>query len=208
MWAGVPKSGSPRAKSRTSRPCAFNRLASAPIASVAEGAIWELVGSIVLITLWLFLAVTTWRLIVPILMTLALGLALTVLFAAAAVGTLNLVSVGFGVLFVGIAVDFAIQFSVRYRERRFEVGDLAEALRRTGARTGVQILIASCATAAGFLAFVPTDFVGVAELGLIAGVGMLIAFVCTMTFLPAAIALLLRTLSRAEAQRLAGNPKN
>ncbi|MBV8870274.1 MAG: MMPL family transporter, partial [Acetobacteraceae bacterium] len=164
-------------------------LADEEFASVAEGAIWELVGSIVLITLWLFLAVTTWRLIVPILMTLALGLALTVLFAAAAVGTLNLVSVGFGVLFVGIAVDFAIQFSVRYRERRFEVGDLAEALRRTGARTGVQILIASCATAAGFLAFVPTDFVGVAELGLIAGVGMLIAFVCTMTFLPAAIAL-------------------
>jgi uncharacterized protein len=164
-------------------------LADEEFATVAEGAVWGLVGSVVLITLWLFLAVTTWRLIVPILMTLALGLSLTLLFAAAAVGTLNLVSVGFGVLFVGIAVDFAIQFAVRYRERRFEFSDLAEALRRTGARTGVQILIASIATAAGFLAFVPTDFVGVAELGLIAGVGMLIAFVCTMTFLPAAIAL-------------------
>ncbi len=164
-------------------------LSDEEFASVAEGAVWGLAGSIVLITLWLFLAVTTWRLIVPILLTLVLGLSLTLLFAAAAVGTLNLVSVGFGVLFVGIAVDFAIQFAVRYRERRYEVGDLAEALRRTGARTGVQILIASVATAAGFLAFVPTDFVGVAELGLIAGVGMLIAFVCTMTFLPAAIAL-------------------
>ncbi len=164
-------------------------LADEEFASVAEGTVWGLVGSVVLITVWLFLAVTTWRLIVPILMTLALGLSLTLLFAAAAVGTLNLVSVGFGVLFVGIAVDFAIQFAVRYRGRRYEVGDLAEALRRTGARTGVQILIASIATAAGFLAFVPTSFVGVAELGLIAGVGMLIAFVCTMTFLPAAIAL-------------------
>jgi uncharacterized protein len=164
-------------------------LADEEFASVAEGAVWGLAGSTVLITLWLFLAVTTWRLIVPILLTLVLGLSLTLLFAAAAVGTLNLVSVGFGVLFVGIAVDFAIQFSVRYRERRYEVGDLAEALRRTGARTGVQILIASFATAAGFLAFVPTDFIGVAELGLIAGIGMLIAFVATMTFLPAAIAL-------------------
>ncbi len=164
-------------------------LADEEFASVAEGAVWGLAGSIILITLWLFLAVATWRLIVPILMTLALGLSLTLLFAAAAVGTLNLVSVGFGVLFVGIAVDFAIQFSVRYRERRYEIDDLPEALRRTAARTGVQILIASFATAAGFLAFVPTAFVGVAELGLIAGVGMLIAFVCTMTFLPAAITL-------------------
>jgi uncharacterized protein len=114
---------------------------------------------------------------------------LTVLFASAAVGTLNLVSVGFGVLFVGIAVDFAIQFSVRYREYRFEVGDPAGAMRETARRVGVQILIASLATAAGFLAFVPTDFSGVAELGLIAGMGMLIAFICTLGFLPAVITL-------------------
>ncbi|MEO8714150.1 MAG: MMPL family transporter, partial [Acetobacteraceae bacterium] len=164
-------------------------LADEEFASVAEGALWGLLGSVVLITLWLFLAVRTWRLMVPILLTLVLGLSLTVLFAAVAVGTLNLVSVGFGVLFVGIAVDFAIQFAVRYRERRHEIDDLPDALRRTAARTGLQILVASVATAAGFLAFVPTDFVGVAELGEIAGIGMLIAFVCTMTFLPAAIAL-------------------
>jgi len=62
-------------------------------------------------------------------------------------------------------------------------------MRRTGARAGVQILCASLATAAGFLAFVPTSFSGVAELGLIAGAGMLIAFICTVTFLPAAIGL-------------------
>ena len=140
-----------------------------------------------LITLWLYLAVRTWRLIVPILLTLALGLTLTVMFAALAVGTLNLVSVGFGVMFVGIAVDFAIQFAVRYREYRHATGDPALGLRETAARAGVQILCAALATAAGFLAFVPTAFSGVAELGLIAGGGMLIAFVCTLVFLPAAI---------------------
>jgi hopanoid biosynthesis associated RND transporter like protein HpnN len=118
-----------------------------------------------------------------------LGLMLTVLFAAAAVGTLNLVSVGFGVLFVGIAVDFAIQFSVRYREFRFETGDPAAAMIATARRVGVQILIAALATAAGFLAFVPTAFIGVAELGLIAGAGMIMAFICTLGFLPAAITL-------------------
>jgi len=164
-------------------------LADEEFASVAQGAVEGLIGSVILITLWLFLAVHTWRLIIPILLTLALGLAMTLLFATVAVGTLNLVSVGFGVMFVGIAVDFSIQFSVRYREYLHITGDAAAGLRQTGARAGVQILCASLATAAGFLAFVPTAFSGVAELGLIAGAGMLIAFVCTLTFLPAAIAL-------------------
>jgi hypothetical protein len=162
-------------------------LADEEFASVAEGAVKGLIGSLVLITLWLFLAVHSWRLILPILMTLVLGLMLTVLFAAVAVGTLNLVSVGFGVLFVGIAVDFAIQFSVRYREFRFGTGHAAAAMTETARRVGVQILIAALATAAGFLAFVPTAFSGVAELGLIAGAGMIIAFICTLAFLPAAI---------------------
>jgi len=164
-------------------------LADEEFASVAEGAVTGLIGSVILITLWLYLAARSWRLIVPILGTLVLGLSLTLLFATLAVGTLNLVSVGFGVLFVGIAVDFSIQFSVRYRERRFEYKDPAEAMRANARRVGSQILVAAAATAAGFLAFVPTNFQGVAELGLIAGVGMLIAFICTMTFLPAAITL-------------------
>jgi hopanoid biosynthesis associated RND transporter like protein HpnN len=164
-------------------------LADEEFATVVQGMVVGLVGSVVLITLWLFLAVRTWRLIVPILATLALGLVLTLLFASLAVGTLNLVSVGFGILFVGIAVDFAIQFSVRYRERRFEYPDPAEAMRQNAIRTGHQILVAAAATSAGFLGFVPTDFSGVAELGLIAGVGMLIAFMCTLSFLPAIITL-------------------
>ncbi len=162
-------------------------LSDEEFASVAQGAVVGLIGSLVLITIWLFLAVHTWRLIVPILMTLMLGLMLTVLFASVAVGTLNLVSVGFGVLFVGIAVDFAIQFSVRYREYRFEQGDPALAMTETARRVGVQILIAALATSAGFMAFVPTAFSGVAELGLIAGAGMIMAFICTIGFLPAAI---------------------
>jgi hopanoid biosynthesis associated RND transporter like protein HpnN len=158
-------------------------------ASVAQGAVAGLIGSVVLITLWLYLAVRTWRLIVPILLTLGAGLTLTLLFAAVAVGTLNLVSVGFGILFVGIAVDFAIQFCVRYRDLRLHFPDPAAVLTATGRRVGRQILVAAAATSAGFLAFVPTDFRGVAELGLIAGVGMIIAFVCTIIFLPAFITL-------------------
>ena len=179
-------------------------LADEEFATVAQGMVSGLVVSVVLITLWLFLAVRSWRLIVPILGTLGLGLMLTLLFAAVAVGTLNLVSVGFGILFVGIAVDFAIQFCVRYRRARQNFADRhfadpAEALAATARRAGGQILVAASATAAGFLAFVPTDFAGVAELGLIAGVGMGIAFACTLIFLPAAITLCRPGMETAEA---------
>jgi len=161
-------------------------------ASVAQGAVRELSASLVLVTLWLFLAVRTWRLILPIVITLLFGLALTTGFASLAVGTLNLVSVAFAVLFIGIAVDFAIQFCVRFRAQRDPVGAPLPrllAIERTGREAGVQILVAAAATSAGFLAFTPTAFSGVAQLGLIAGIGMLIAFACTMTVLPALLAL-------------------
>jgi hypothetical protein len=164
-------------------------LADEEFATVAQGAAIGTVGSILLVLVWLTLAVRSWRLIVPIVFTLILGLLLTTGFAAIAVGRLNLISVAFAILFVGIAVDFAIQFSVRMREMRALLGTQAAALDGTARRVGPQILVASLATAAGFLAFVPTDFSGVAELGLIAGVGMIFAFICTVVFLPAAITL-------------------
>ncbi len=163
-------------------------LSDQQFASVAEGAVAGAIGTLVLVTLWLFLALRSWRIVVPVVLTLLLGLALTTCFAALAVGQLNLVSVAFAILFVGLAVDFAIQFAVRFREHR-QGSDAAAALAETAATAGGQILLAALGTAAGFLAFVPTQFQGVAELGLIAGVGMLIAFVCTIAFLPAAISL-------------------
>ncbi len=164
-------------------------IADEEFATVAKGAIAGLIGSFVLVVLWLFLALQSWRLIVPVACTLVLGLVLTATFASLAVGTLNLISVAFAILFVGIAVDFAIQFTVRFRELSIGARNIREALDRTARRVGVQILIASVATASGFLAFTPTAFVGVASLGLIAGFGMLIAFACTITFLPAALVL-------------------
>ncbi|RYY11258.1 MAG: hypothetical protein EON55_14665 [Alphaproteobacteria bacterium] len=86
--------------------------------TVAHGAVTGLLVSFALVGVLLFLAVRTWRIAVPILLTLVLGLLATTGFAALAVGTLNLVSVAFAVLFTGIAVDFTIQFAVRYREER------------------------------------------------------------------------------------------
>ena len=56
------------------------------------------------------------------------GLVLTAGFAALAIGSLNLISVAFGVLFIGLGVDFGIQFSMRYRDQRHRRGSLPAAL--------------------------------------------------------------------------------
>ncbi len=164
-------------------------LADEEFGSVFRGIAIGTVGTLLLIALWLVLAVRSWRLILPMLMTLWLGLALTVGFAALAVGTLNLISLAFSVLFIGIAVDFAIQISVRFRAALVEARDPALALQQVARIVGPEVMVAAAAAASGFFAFVPTNFAGVSELGLIAGVGMVIAFLCTLLFLPAAIAL-------------------
>ncbi len=168
-------------------------------ATVAQGAAIGLGASFLLVLVWLFAAVRSWRLMFAIAVTLVVGLVLTTGFAAVAVGTLNLISIAFAILFVGIAVDFGIQFTVRFRERRHIHPDVLDALSDTGRNSGAQILVASLATASGFLAFTPTAFVGVAQLGVIAGGGMVIAFLCTLTLLPA---LLMMVHPRREKQEV------
>ena len=160
-------------------------LSDEQFASLTQGLVVGSVVSVALIALWLFLALRSWRLIVPILATLVMGLVLTIAFAALAIGVMNLISVAFAILFIGLAVDFAIQFCVRLRSVRLDVPELRAAIEETAREAGGQIGLAAVATACGFLAFAPTPFVGVAELGVIAGVGMLIAFFTTMLFLPA-----------------------
>lgn len=171
-------------------------LSDEEFASLTDGLVLGSLISVELIALWLYLALRAWRLILPILATLVLGLVLTISFAALAIGVMNLISVAFAILFIGLAVDFAIQFCVRLRDVRHGLPELSLAIAETARQAGGQIALAAVATACGFLAFAPTDFIGVAELGIIAGVGMLIAFACTITFLPA---LLWLAAPRAEA---------
>ena len=159
-------------------------------ATLAERA-W-LMGMVMLlaVTATLWLAVRSFRIIAAILVTLFVGLALTMAIGLAEVGTFNIISIAFVALFVGIGVDFAIQFSVRYRAERFAKSDLRQALIGAGKGVGTPLALAALATAAGFFSFLPTDYVGVAELGLIAGIGMIVALVLAVTMLPALLMLM------------------
>jgi len=165
-------------------------LADVQFGALTKGIVASTLVSLLLLALWLYLAMHSFRRIIPILLTLLVGFALTTGFAALAVGTLNVISVAFAVLFVGLAVDFGIQFAVRLREQRMLHDDINVALAEGARVSGNQIAVAAAATACGFLAFSPTSFVGVAELGTIAGVGMGIALVCTLTLLPALLSLM------------------
>ena len=165
-------------------------LSDEEFSSVAEGILYATIGSLLLVIVWLVLALRSFRVILAILGTLIAGATLTAAFAALSVGTLNMISVAFAVLFIGIAVDFSIQFSMRYRDQRHRTNDLGQALALTGRTFGAPIAVAAAAAAAGFYSFLPTSFKGVSELGLIAGTGMIIAFFCNMTILPALLTLL------------------
>lgn len=139
--------------------------------------------AVVLFILWM--ALRWWRIIFAVFVNLVVGLSITAAVGLLLVGTLNLISVYFAVLFVGLGVDFGLQFSVRYRAERHEVDELRAALLNAGCRAGAPLTLAALATAAGFLSFLPTAYKGVSELGLIAGIGMLIAFATSVTLLPA-----------------------
>jgi hopanoid biosynthesis associated RND transporter like protein HpnN len=147
------------------------------------------VASFLLVTAILFVAMRSTRLVLAAVSTLLVGLVLTAGFATAAIGHLNLISVAFAVLFIGLSVDFGIHFCIRYREMSFRGMAHAPAMRDTGYVVGSSLVLCAATTAVGFYAFIPTDYKGVAELGLISGTGMIISLLCNLTLLPALLSL-------------------
>lgn len=165
-------------------------LSDANFSTVTEGMEISAPLSFIAVLLLLFWGVRSARVVLAIMISLMVGLALTAAFAAATVGSLNPISVAFAVMFVGIAVDFGIQFVTAYRNERFLKGDPDIALREAARAMASPLTLAAIATAVGFLSFLPTAYTGVSQLGLIAGGGMLIALVVDFTVLPALLALL------------------
>jgi hopanoid biosynthesis associated RND transporter like protein HpnN len=165
-------------------------IANEEYATVQDGAVVNGIGTIIVVLLILWMALHSAKIIFAVFVNLFIGLSITTAAGLAMVGSLNLLSIAFAVLFVGLGVDFGIQFSVRYRSERFKNDDLRQALEEAARRAAVPLSLAAMATAAGFLCFLPTDYKGISELGEIAGVGMLVAFTSSITVLPALLRLL------------------
>ena len=154
-------------------------------ASVKEGFASNstITGLSMLAILWL--ALRSWRLVLAVGITLAAGLVITAGLGFLLVGALNPISIAFAILFVGLGADFAVQFNLRYRAERHLSHGLRQALLEATNRVGIPLTLAAAAAAAGFLSFTPTAYTGLAQLGKIAGCGMMVAYLASFTLLPA-----------------------
>jgi len=141
------------------------------------------------ISVMLWMAVRSIWLIAAIIATTLVGLVSAAALGLSVFHRFNVISVAFIPLFVGLGIDIGIQFSVRYRAERASHNDVRDALVSTGRGMGPSLTLAATAIAAGFLAFAPTAYYGVSQLGVIAGLGMFIALALNLTLLPGLIQL-------------------
>ncbi|MEO1934516.1 MAG: MMPL family transporter, partial [Myxococcales bacterium] len=183
------------------------RLTGNPVLNYEEmkGLMWDIgLGGVItffFVILVLWRALHSLRLVIAAVTTLLVGLIWTGAFAAAAVGALNLISLAFGILFIGLGVDFTIHIGMAYADalRNDPAGPDAHsrALEFAIRKVGSSLVICTITTATGFYVFIPTDNLGVAELGLIAGTGMILNLILTTTLFPS----LLSTVCRLDPGR-------
>lgn len=144
-----------------------------------------------LVGLLLWRGLGSWRGTLAILLLLAAGLGITAGFATLAVGRLNLISVAFAVLFIGLSVDYGLHYVLRAAEacwgRRGPTA-AAAGLQLAAREQGAALLLCAATSIAAFFAFLPTSYRGLAELGLISGVGIAVALLLTFTLVPALLA--------------------
>jgi len=160
-------------------------LAHEELESVEEGMGVAAILSLFLVVGLLLAGLGSPRLAASILVTLIIGLIWTAGFGVAALGQFNLISVAFAVLFIGLSVDFGIHFGLRYKEEIDRGQEHEQALGAAGTGVGGALTLCAVTAAIGFYSFLPTAYLGLAELGLIAGTGMFIALFTNITVLPA-----------------------
>ena len=146
----------------------------------------QLAGAIAMALLIIVLVwgVRSARIIVATYLSMLCGLIWTAAFAMVSVGQYNTISIIFLVMFIGLGVDFAVHLCLKFQEANSHT-DKTTALIRTGRDLGPAIVLCGVTSAIGFLAFVPTEYTGLAEMGIISGGGMIIAVVVSLTLIPA-----------------------
>src|SRR5688572_944550 len=116
---------------------------------------------------------------------LLVGLAYTMAFTTLAVGHLNILTITFVPILIGLAVDFGVHLITRYEEELRRGRSQQVALEKAMVYTGMGIFTGAFTTAGAFFAMAATDFKGIREMGIICGGGMLVCLVPMMTLLPA-----------------------
>ena len=146
--------------------------------------------SIVLVLVILLVAYRSVLLSVATLIVLALGMIFCGAFAAFSVKQLNLISIAFAVSNIGLGVEYAIHFCLRYRDNLVHHISRERALHSTLMTTSPSLILCAGTTAIGLYSFIPTDYKGVSELGLLAGTSLFICLIVTLITLPALLKLI------------------
>lgn len=161
------------------------------MAGMSEGTFNASIFSVVLVCGILLIAYHSWLLMFATLLTLTLGMIFCGLFASIAVKELNLISVAFAVSNIGLGVEYAIHFCLRYRDNLDMYGkDKLKAIRQALMSTSPSLILCAGTTSIGLFAFVPTDYQGISELGLLAGTSLFICLAVTLTVLPVLLRIL------------------
>ncbi len=118
-------------------------------------------------------------------LALVIGLGYTMAFTTAAVGHLNILTITFAPILIGLAIDFGVHLITRFEEELRYGKDPVVAMRIAMVNTGLGIFTGALTTSGAFLAMSITDFKGIQEMGIICGGGMLLSLIPMMTMLPA-----------------------
>lgn len=153
--------------------------------TISTGVSIASIASLILVCLTLWVAYRSFRLMFATFLSLTMGLIFSLGFATFAIGQLNLISIGFAVLFIGMGDAYSSHFCLRYRELLVQGFAESRALRETLISTAPSLVLSAITAAIGLFSYIPTSYSGVAELGIIAGTSMFIALVTTFTVLPA-----------------------
>ena len=140
--------------------------------------------SLGLLALILVVGVRSFRVIAATYLALITGLVWTVAYASFFIGAFNTISVVFLVMFIGLGVDFAIHFCLRIQEEAGLNGDPVQVIQEATVQSWPTIALCALSTALGFLAFLPTAYSGLAELGLVSAGGMLLALLASFSVIP------------------------
>lgn len=148
--------------------------------------------SLTLTVILLFFAFRGTLNVIAAMISLIVGICLSFGFATVAVGHLNILSMVFAIMLIGLGIEYGIQVVLRFQEELKLGADHPEALNISLTTNFRSVIMAAATTALAFVTFVLTDFKGIAELGIIAAGGIVICVISTFIVLPAMLVLLER----------------
>lgn len=157
--------------------------------------------SLTLTVILLLVAFRGWLNTLAAMVSLIVGICVSFGFATLTVGHLNILSMAFAIMLIGLGIEYGIQVVLRYQEELRSGKPQLDAIERGLCGNLRAVTMAAATVALAFATFAFTDFKGIAELGIIATGGIIICVLSTFTVLPAMLVLLSRYQKPVSAPR-------